>query len=220
MTRALWFLCLMAVVAFVYAVFPDIDLKIAGLFYQNGHFPTQRAFVAEKLRTLGFVVPYALLGALTLAYLAKRMGWVAARFAPTGRSVIWLALSLALGPGLLVNVVLKEQSHRPRPVQVQEFGGPWAFKPFYRFDGACKSNCSFVSGEAASSFWTLAPASLAPAPFKLPAMAAATVFAFSVSGLRMAFGGHFSSDVLFAALFTLGIALALHRLLIPRENKT
>ena len=58
MTRALWFLCLMAAVAFVFAVFPEIDLKIAGLFYQNGHFPTQRAFLAEKFRTLGFVVPY------------------------------------------------------------------------------------------------------------------------------------------------------------------
>ena len=61
--------------------------------------------------------------------------------------MIFLAVSLLLAPGLLVNVVLKEVSARPRPNQVENFGGSAEFRPWFRFDGACRSNCSFVSGE-------------------------------------------------------------------------
>ena len=45
-------------------------------------------------------------------------------------------------------------------------------------DGACKRNCSFVSGEASTGFWMVAPASLLPPPWRGPAIVAA--FAFGV----------------------------------------
>jgi lipid A 4'-phosphatase len=138
---------------------------------------------------------------------------------PSGRAVLFLAMSLALGPGLLVNLVLKEHSHRPRPVQTQEMGGKWEFRPWYRFDGQCERNCSFVSGEAASGFWTLAPALLTPPPVRPVAVAVALTFGAATGALRMAFGGHYLSDVLFAGLFTLLIILGLYRFLIGPERK-
>ena len=63
-------------------------------------------------------------------------------------------------------------------------------------------NCSFFSGEGATAFWTYAPAALAPAPWRPLAYAAATVFGIATSGLRMAFGGHFFTDVAVAGLVT------------------
>ena len=99
---------------------------------------------------------------------ARRFGKT--RRGPDGRAIFFLLASLALGPGLLVNGVLKENSHRPRPEQTVEFGGPWRFRPFDEFDGECRRNCSFVSGEVATSAWTLAPALLAPPPFRVLAV--------------------------------------------------
>jgi len=128
-----------------------------------------------------------------------------------------MVLSLALGPGLLVNVGLKDHWHRPRPVQVTAFGGPDAFRPFDTRDGQCRRNCSFVSGEGSSSFWTVAPALLAPPPWRTLALGAALLFAAATGLLRMAFGGHFLSDTLFAALLTWFVIAATWALVFRRR---
>ena len=55
----------------------------------------------------------------------------------------------------------------------------------------------------------LAPASLAPLPWRGAAIAGAVVFGSLVGLLRMAVGGHFLSDVVFAALITWALLMAL-----------
>ena len=40
-----------------------------------------------------------------------------------GRPVLCLTLSLIVGPGILVNLILKDHWGRPRPVHVTMFGG-------------------------------------------------------------------------------------------------
>ena len=64
----------------------------------------------------------------------------------------------------------------------------------------CGRNCSFFSGEGATAFWTYAPAALTPPAWRPLAYAAATVFGVVTSVLRMAFGGHFFTDVAAAGL--------------------
>ena len=49
----------------------------------------------------------------------------------------------------------------------------------------------------------VAPALLAPPPWRAPAVAGALVFGAAASVLRMAFGGHFLSDVLLGGLISL-----------------
>ena len=66
-----------------------------------------------------------------------------------GRAAVLLAFTMAVGPGLLVNGILKQEWGRPRPVHVDTFGGRDAFKSWYETDGTCPGNCSFVSGEGA-----------------------------------------------------------------------
>jgi lipid A 4'-phosphatase len=197
LTGALFFFAL-------FALWPQLDLDVAALFYRSGHF-VGRTPAGVDFRRFFYDAPFALLAALLAAALAKWRGWIAR--GPSGRAVVFLVATLALGPGLLVNGVLKEISHRPRPEQTLAFGGPWAFQPYDSFRGQCRNNCSFVSGEAATAAWTLAPALLAPPPARAAAVAAAVLFTVGTALLRMAFGGHYLSDVLFGALFTFVIVL-------------
>lgn len=197
------------------AFWPQGDLAVARLFWSGGKF-VGRGPTADTIRMIAWYLPFVILAIFALAWGLGRLGVVTPRYTPPGRSVVFLALTMALGPGLLVNGVLKERSHRPRPVQTQEFGGPWSFKPFYRFDGQCQRNCSFVSGETASAFWMVAPASLAPAPWRPAAMAGALAFGVGVGALRMAFGGHYLSDVIGAALIALIIVALTRRILLGR----
>ena len=66
--------------------------------------------------------------------------------------------------------------------------------------GDCARNCSFFSGEGATAFWTYAPAALAPPPWRPLAYVGGTVFGVATSVLRMAFGGHFFTDVAISGL--------------------
>ena len=199
----------------LFALWPDLDLAVARRFFDAGHF-IGRTRTGEILRSVFYDAPYVILGLLLVAYAARRLGKT--RRGPDGRAVIFLLASLALGPGLLVNGVLKENSHRPRPEQTVEFGGPWRFRPYEAFDGECRRNCSFVSGEVAASSWTLATALLAPPPFRVLAVGAALAFTAATGALRMSFGGHYLSDALLAALFTFLIVLGFYRWYLGRPK--
>lgn len=200
----------------VFGLAPELDLWAARAFLNASGAFIGVTPIGEILRKAGYIVPFGLFAGAVAAWALHRLGW---RRGPkvSGRAVLFLASSLAIGPGLLVNVALKDNSHRPRPVQTQELGGPHEFRPWYRFDGACVKNCSFVSGEASTGFWTVAPALLVPTPLQPVAVGAALIFGTSVAVLRMSFGGHYLSDSLMSALLTILVVLALHRLLLrPR----
>jgi membrane-associated phospholipid phosphatase len=101
---------------------------------------------------------------------------------------------------VLSNIVFKTYWGRPRPVVVTQFDGKLDFKPWWDPRGACPKNCSFFSGEGATAFWTYAPAALAPPQWRPLAYVGATAFGLATGGLRMAFGGHFLTDVVFSGI--------------------
>ena len=214
MIRAGLIFCAFAAVAagIVFAVRPDLDLAVAAHFYVGGGRFSGETGSGLFWRLVFYWTPAAILVGACLLWVAnRRWGWPARP--PGGRTLLFLVLSFALGPGLMANLILKDNWHRPRPSQIREFGGDMDFRPWQMPDGACKRNCSFVSGEGSSSFWTLAPAIMTPAPIRPLAVVAALAFGTATSALRIAFGGHFLSDVVFAALFTALIVLGLHRVM-------
>jgi membrane-associated PAP2 superfamily phosphatase len=131
----------------------------------------------------------------------------------SGSATLFLISTLILAPGIVVNGVFKEHSGRPRPAQVEEFGGRQEFKAWWDFSGSCVQNCSFVSGEASGGYWTIAPAALAPPQWRAAAYVAAIAYGTAVGVLRMAFGGHFASDVIFAGVVTFLIIWLVHGLI-------
>ena len=193
-------LVLLALVGLIFALWPALDLAASHLFYNAGAFVGHTP-AGENARLLGWLVPFLVFALMVAGWLARRAG-VAWTFLPNGLSIVYLAATLALGPGLIVNVALKNHWHRPRPVQTTEFGGDLPFRPWNALDGRCHSNCSFVSGEASSATWLLAPALLVPPPIRAAAIVGALAFGAAVGSLRMAFGGHFLSDTLISILLT------------------
>jgi membrane-associated PAP2 superfamily phosphatase len=204
----------LGVALIVFAAWPGLDLAVSHAFHADGRFVGD-THLGRWGREFFRITPYALLIAMLVAFALKRLG-VALPCAPGGRSALFLLATMVIGPGLIVNLGMKDHLHRPRPVHVQEFGGEAAFKPWYAFDGACDRNCAFASGEAAQGFWMVAPALLAPLPWRPVAVAAALAFGFAASLLRLAFGGHFLSDVTVGGLIALIVVFGLKRALWPR----
>lgn len=189
----------------------NVDLAVASLFYDRtaGHFVGQGAPLATTLRDHGLVAVMTCIGCVALAgtkYLPWRLPSI------PGRTAIVLTLGLLLGPGLLVNGILKEHWNRPRPVDVTEFGGTKPFVNWWNPGGACERNCSFVSGEAATAAWMFGPAMYAPGPWRIAALAGAATFTVAMSILRMSVGAHFFTDVLLGILSTMLILMALRTL--------
>jgi lipid A 4'-phosphatase len=189
-------------------------LEITGLFYDPAakNFPLGTNSGLKFLRDAASWVLVLLVAPCVIALLIKLViprakPWISARAA------IFLIATLALAPGLLVNVLLKNHWDRPRPAAVMEFGGSERFVPWWDPRGQCVKNCSFVSGETSSAFWTLAPAALAPPPWRFLAYTSAIAFGVGMGVARMAMGAHFFTDVVFAGLFTFIIIVLAHSLI-------
>ena len=130
-----------------------------------------------------------------------------------GRAALFLVVTLALGPGIVTNLIFKDHWGRPRPIDVTEFGGSDRFMPWWDPRGPCANNCSFVAGEPSGAFWTLAPAALAPPPWRPLAYGAALAFGAGIGLLRIGSGAHFFTDVVFAGVFMFLVVWTLHGLI-------
>jgi membrane-associated phospholipid phosphatase len=205
----------LVVVGLVFGLAPQLDIEATRWIYAASGF-WGNSEGARDARDILRDAPLWLLTALCVLALMRRFVSPTAP-APSWRALVFLGASLLVGSGLIVNLGLKDHSHRPRPVHVSAFGGDQEFRPWYRFDGACRHNCSFASGEAASGAWMLAPALLAPPPFQGVAVVGAVVFAVATSALRVAFGAHFLSDVLFGGLISAFVVVAMWRVYVRNK---
>jgi lipid A 4'-phosphatase len=194
---------LAALTGLIFAVVPGIDLAVAGYFHGVAVDRTMpRLFRAIAVfRTLEPVVTILAVAPAVAVLLVKLFWPKRATIMPT-RAALFLVVSLVLGPGLLVNTVLKDHWGRPRPGMVTDFGGDMIFRPWWDLRGTCEGNCSFVSGESSSAVWLAAPALLVPLPWRYAAFAGVAVYAGAIAVMRLLLSGHFLSDVLFAAIFT------------------
>ena len=126
----------------------------------------------------------------------------------------YLLLALLIGPGLIVNLGMKEHWGRARPSYVEAFGGPQRYTPPLAPAQECDRNCGFVSGDAALGFFLMAGAFVDPR--RRRAWLLAGIAAGSIVGFwRMAAGGHFLSDVLFAGLVVYGTCALLAKAMRP-----
>jgi lipid A 4'-phosphatase len=200
-----------AVTGLTFALYPELDLKIAGLFYDpvRHDFPLRLDPLLGVLRDESMWV-VTLLVAPAACALAVKVLLPFTRMLLSARAAVFLVGTLVLGPGLLVNVGMKDHWSRPRPINAAEFGGTERFVPWWDPRGTCRRNCSYVGGESAGAFWTLAPAALAPPHWRVATYAAALVFGAAVGLLRMMFGGHFFSDVVFSGVFVFIVVWIIH----------
>ncbi|TWD57344.1 PAP2 superfamily protein [Agrobacterium vitis] len=208
---ALWFALLL-----IFYTVPEIDLAVAGFFFRAtdcgntanhlvcGGFPVSQNGVVQVIRKILFYVPHVtglcILVALITAIVEskhKRISEFPALKMQNREWIAKLALSLLaalIGPFLVVNVILKEWSGRPRPIETDFFGGTMHFMPAGSFAGACDSNCSFISGEAAGAGIMICIVPFIPLAWRSRLGPPLVIASIATALLRVAFGGHYLSD--------------------------
>jgi lipid A 4'-phosphatase len=199
-----------------FLAFPEIDLIASRVFHVgSGTFSGQSLGCLEMLRRF-FVGVFYLCIATSLVGLIITRGRERSWQRLTGAQWLFLAICLAMGPGVVTNVVLKDHWGRARPKQVVEFGGAKTFTPPLIPTDQCANNCSFVSGEAASIFMPFYAAGLLIPQWATVLLIGGTLLGFVAGLVRMSQGAHFLSDVIFAAVFMGSTAAMAHRAVFGR----
>jgi membrane-associated PAP2 superfamily phosphatase len=209
-------LILLAVTSAFFLAVPGVDVWFSRLFYLDGTgFVMARltAFLAlrELHQTLTWLVPVLLIVGL-LVKLA--FPWRESLVSP--RDALFVIGTLIVGPGIVANLIFKDNWGRPRPTAILPFGGEHAFVPAWQISDACATNCSFISGEGSSAIWLVTFAVLLHPRWRAMGLKVLFALAAAFSLNRIAFGGHFLSDVLIAWWINLAIFAALYRLLYER----
>jgi len=200
----------------VFVVFPQIDIMVSSQFYKEGagFYLGSRPWV-EFFYDYGPQVVVALglfaLTSLIIALLRKK------RVLKVD-TVVWLyfVLVMMIVPGLIVNLILKENWGRSRPEQVAQFGGKETFSPALIRTGK-DSGYSFVSGHSATGFALLAIA-LVLTRHRRVAFFSAIAYGSVIGLVRIMQGGHFLSDVVFSFIFVYLTAKILHFFLFEHKK--
>ncbi|HXC30816.1 MAG TPA: phosphatase PAP2 family protein [Stellaceae bacterium] len=213
-----------AVLAVSLALFywaPQVDLFVSGLFFSPTHGFTLAEWppIKEFTRSIRWIAWAILLIALAGAVWLRLMRQPLWRF--DRNALIFLVAALAIGPGILVNTVLKDHWGRARPYQIEAFGGQHEFTAAPLPANQCDRNCSFVSGHAALGFSLVMFAFLMPGgrPRNI-ALATALSFGALVGLARIAAGHHFLSDIVDAGLLVVGTTWLLHWWLVVHDGAT
>jgi lipid A 4'-phosphatase len=203
-------------VAFVVSVIlflgsDEIDIGTAAIFFHNGEFVGRQPLV-EVVRT---ALKGVYVAGLICAAVGVWLGIVRRRDFLRLSAVRWMVVlaTLIVGPGLVANVLLKDQMGRARPSQTEQFGGTKAFTPPLVVTNQCERNCSFVSGEASSMFALFFGLAMVAGERARAPLAVGIVLGSFAGLIRMAQGAHFFSDVVFAAIF-MALTAALMRFLL------
>ncbi len=207
-TRLIWAGLFFALA--IFAKLPGLDLLVSANYYnaEAGFFHRDAPMVRALYdwtpilgRALVVVLLLFALSAPRISRMLVRRGKaeMAQRCKGPLRHAAVVAVCCALlGPGLVIEGVLKNTVGRPRPVQVEQFGGTQVYQgPFVQGKDP-KHHRSFVSSHAAAGF-ALISLGLTCGPVWRRRWLLIGIVTGGIVGLgRMMQGGHFLSDVIFA----------------------
>jgi lipid A 4'-phosphatase len=199
--------CLLAIALLTAGLFASgtLDIAVARAFYHDeplDHWPLAHELPWSLLyRAAPWVTALLVvagLAALAASFFRARHDW--------RRGAVLVLLGIALGPGLLANVVLKDHWQHPRPRDLIEFGGPLHYvpSPLIGWEGGASFPCGHCSvGFMCAAGWWIWRR-------RRPRRAAASLAGGLALGLllgagRMAAGAHFLSDILWSALLAFGV---------------
>ncbi len=194
----------------LFLALPSIDIRVASLFYNSGF------FLKEHLLAVSIYLDFADMHFYLLPVLIGLAIYFQRRYQDPEQGFLkriytFLSLSLVLGPGVLVNVILKDNSiGRARPSQITEFGGQADFTRAFEYSGACDSNCSFVSGHASMGFFFIGLGWLMQSKrWFYIGLGIGVIIGIT----RIVQGGHFLSDTVFALWAVYWVNMGLGKLL-------
>jgi lipid A 4'-phosphatase len=185
----LWALFLIFSLFFI--LFPQIDITISSFFYDGKEFPAKGTLFEDIFySSIRPLIIFFSLSSFAI-YLYNRYGKKNI-FKLNAKVLLYLFLVLSVAPGLIVNVLLKDNWGRSRPNEIVQFGGAKEFTP--AFVPSSQKGNSFSSGHSAAAFSLIGFALLAKRKRKIWVSLAFT-YGVLVSIARVIAGGHFLSDV-------------------------
>ena len=186
----------------------DLDTQLAALFYHPGHsvadWPYRHGAFIKILYDYAF--PFTVISGLSAftVYIAGHFHHYTRRFR---RRALYILLVIALGPGVVVNLVFKDHWGRPRPVHTQAFGGEYAYVPPLKLGHT--PDKSFVCGHCSAGYAFFALYFLSQNHKALYFMLT-LVLAWTMGFTRMTSGSHFVSDILWSGYLVFLVAFALY----------
>lgn len=203
MKKEFYTLVVLTILAAIFFATSDLDLWAAQSFYHPENL--QNPWLEENQPLWLFFYHGApwLTGILLLGSLSVLVG---ALFKPEFKKIriqaIYIFLVIFLGSGFIINAVLKPYWGRPRPREVIELGGQHNYRPFYLPDFGAQGK-SFPCGHCSVGFsyglfyWVFKKRR----PKLAMAALGGSLFFGAMMGVgRIAAGGHFFSDVVWAGL--------------------
>lgn len=196
----------------------DFDLTISAIFYNPTLSPPW--FLGERAPWIWFY-RYGEYPALVAAICAVLIWLASLRWPSWGhyrRKCAFLVLAVALGPGFVVNGLLKPTWGRPRPRQIELFGGSFSYRPWWQPGGLSRGK-SFPSGHAAMGYILVVGTCLVPPPrgrWLRPLVFGVTLTYGTVLGYtRILQGGHFASDIIYSGGLMCGTVAILYAFFPP-----
>ncbi len=186
----------------------DLDLYLASTFFHPENagdpWPLQHWWPLKLLYDYAF--PFTVLsGTIALAvYIASHFHVHSQRFR---RKALYILLVILIGPGLVVNLIVKDHWGRPRPLHVSQFGGEHTYVPPAKFGHT--PDKSFVCGHCSVGYVFFVLYFLSQ-NHKLVYFLLTLIIAWTLGFTRMTSGGHFASDILWSGYLVFLVAYALY----------
>jgi lipid A 4'-phosphatase len=202
---------LIALALTAWARFSGFDLGIQKLIYESGG----GGWSLGKVPLWKCLYQWGTIPAAAVAFSALALyflSWTLERFLIWRKVFLFIVLSIVIGPGIITNGLVKEYWGRPRPRDVIEFGGKDAFEPVFAID-LTSGGASFPCGHATMGFFFLG------GYFLLRRHRVGLARGFLLGGIsygsliglaRMAQGGHFFTDVIWAGLICYVVPMGLY----------
>lgn len=187
----------------------DLDRQLAAIFYVPDNEPQQRwpyQYLGFVKALYDFAFPFTVISGLTAltVYIVGHFHHYTRRFQ---RRALYILLVIALGPGLVVNLIVKDHWGRPRPVHVQRFGGEYQYVPPAKIGHT--PDKSFVCGHCSVGYAFFVLYFLSQ-NHKALYFGLTLALAWLMGVTRMTSGGHFVSDILWSGYLVFLVAFALY----------
>jgi lipid A 4'-phosphatase len=187
---------IMFVTAIIFNLF-DLDLRIQSYYYQDGWRLDHLWWVRLLYRYANIPALLISVGALMLYLYSYRQQ---SSYLKYRKMALFLSLAMIIGPGIIVNSIFKDNWGRPRPREIELYGGRYAYEAPLNIDPESPGK-SFPCGHATVGFYFFAPAllfAIKKRQFYFFITCFAIVFGTVIGWVRVIQGGHFVSDVIFA----------------------
>ena len=190
-----------------FILFPKFDIFFSKLFFFEEKFISDKYIFIRSLRSflkdlmIVTSIVSLLLIIVNIFFKMKKKTFLKPR---TKLILIGFLVGPVIGCGLIANFYFKDNWGRARPINIQEFGGEKIYTQPFIISDQCERNCSWISGEASAAFSFITGTIILKSPifFLLN-----IIFGIIVSFCRIAMGGHFLSDNIFAMIFMIYLAI-------------